>query len=299
MEDFRNDYLLSRQEYGRLFPYIADDNVTEILWNGRSLWIDDRIKGRYMAPEKLSEAQAGHISMLIANRSGMMYGPVNPVLSWDTERLSICILSEYASKNGATFILKKRENDKGFTAKTLIDSGFCTEEDLSVIKEIVKEKTSFVICGEKGSDKVDLMRFMMRYIPVSDRVISMENEGKLSLVAHDADKDVMEIELTSDDIKNDLFRLCSGFSPDRLMGILLTQVMASQIVRIMDEMVVSCGMIVNGRDLKDGLERLRPVVDGREYKWICDGWLRLFPVVIELGEKGIRRIKGYNETGRG
>ena len=45
-----------------------------------------------------------------------------------------------------------------------------------------------------------------------------------------------------------------------------------------------------GRDLKDGLDRLRPTVDGREYKWICDGWFRLFPVVIELGDKGIRRI---------
>ncbi len=290
MEDFRNDYLLSRQEYGRLFPYIADDNVTEILWNGRSLWIDDKNKGRYMAPEKLSEAQAGHLSMLIANRSGMMYGPVNPVLSWDTEKMSICLLSEYASKNGATFIFKKRNNNRGFTAKSMTDSGFCTEDDIAEIKEIVKENTSFVICGEKCTEKVELLRFMMRYIPVSDRVISMENEGKLSLVSGDSDKDVMEIEMTTGDIKNDLARLCAGFSPDRVMGMLTSQVMAAEIVRIMDEMAVSCGMIVGGRDLKDGLDRLRPTVDGREYKWICDGWSRLFPIVIELGDKGIRRI---------
>ncbi|MBQ4462895.1 MAG: hypothetical protein II915_00610 [Eubacterium sp.] len=290
MEDFRNDYLLSRQEYGRLFPYIADDNVTEILWNGRSLWIDDKNKGRYMAPEKLSEAQAGHLSMLIANRSGMMYGPVNPVLSWDTEKMSICVLSEYASKNGATFIFKKRNIDRRFTAKSMTDSGFCTEDDIAEIKEIVKENTSFVICGEKCTEKVELLRFMMRYIPVSDRVISMENEGKLSLVSGDSDKDVMEIEMTTGDIKNDLARLCAGFSPDRLMGMLSSQVMAAEIVRIMDEMAISCGMIVGGRDLKDGLDRLRPTVDGREYKWICDGWFRLFPVVIELGDKGIRRI---------
>lgn len=290
MEDFRNDYLLSRQEYGRLFPYIADDNVTEILWNGRSLWIDDKNKGRYMAPEKLSEAQAGHLSMLIANRSGMMYGPVNPVLSWDTEKMSICVLSEYASKNGATFIFKKRNNYRRFTAKSMTDSGFCTEDDIAEIKEIVKENTSFVICGEKCTEKMELLRFMMRYIPVSDRVISMENEGKLSLVSGDSDKDVMEIEMTTGDIKNDLARLCAGFSPDRFMGMLSSQVMAAEIVRIMDEMAISCGMIVGGRDLKDGLDRLRPTVDGREYKWICDGWFRLFPVVIELGDKGIRRI---------
>ena len=290
MEDFRNDYLLSRQEYGRLFPYIADDNVTEILWNGRSLWIDDKNKGRYMAPEKLSEAQAGHLSMLIANRSGMMYGPVNPVLSWDTEKMSICVLSEYASKNGATFIFKKRNSNRGFTAKSMTDSGFCTEDDIAEIKEIVKEKTSFVICGEKCTDKVELLRFMMRYIPVSDRVISMENDGKLSLVSGDSDKDVMEIEMTTGDIKNDLARLCAGFSPDKLMGMLSSQVMAAEIVRIMDEQMITCGMLVGGRDLKDGLDRLRPTVDGREYKWICDGWFRLFPVIIELGDKGIRRI---------
>ena len=158
------------------------------------------------------------------------------------------------------------------------------------MKGIIKENQSFVICGEKNTDKVELLKFMMRYIPVSDRVICMEHEGKLSAFSKGSDKDVMEIELTAGDIKNDLYRLCAGFLPDRLFGILSSQTMAAEIVRIMDEMPVSCGMLVGGSDLKDGLDRLRPTLEGREYKWICDGWSRSFRVIIELGDKGIKRI---------
>ena len=55
MNEFQKDYLLKRQDYGVLYPYVMEETVTDIHWNGRQLWIDDLEKGRYMAPEVLSE----------------------------------------------------------------------------------------------------------------------------------------------------------------------------------------------------------------------------------------------------
>ena len=48
---FQKRYLLKRQDYGLLYPYVVSEQVTDINWNGRQLWIDDLKKGRYMAPE--------------------------------------------------------------------------------------------------------------------------------------------------------------------------------------------------------------------------------------------------------
>ena len=49
MNEFQKDYLLKRQDYGVLYPYVMEETVTDIHWNGRQLWIDDLEKGRYMA----------------------------------------------------------------------------------------------------------------------------------------------------------------------------------------------------------------------------------------------------------
>ena len=57
MNEFQKDYLLKRQDYGVLYPYVMEETVTDIHWNGRQLWIDDLEKGRYMAPEILSESR--------------------------------------------------------------------------------------------------------------------------------------------------------------------------------------------------------------------------------------------------
>ena len=50
--EFKEGYILSGQEYGVLFPYMMNDSVKEVYINGRNIWIDDRSKGKYMAPEE-------------------------------------------------------------------------------------------------------------------------------------------------------------------------------------------------------------------------------------------------------
>lgn len=46
IEDFEARFLLRRQDYGVLYPYIVSEDVTDINWNGRQLWIDDLKKGK-------------------------------------------------------------------------------------------------------------------------------------------------------------------------------------------------------------------------------------------------------------
>ena len=53
--DFQKRYVLKRQDFGILYPYIVSEDVTDINWNGRQLWIDDLKRGRYLAGEVLSD----------------------------------------------------------------------------------------------------------------------------------------------------------------------------------------------------------------------------------------------------
>ena len=290
MENFRDDYLISRQEYGILFPYIADDDVSEIFWNSNDLWIDDRKKGRYMAPEKLSEAQATHLSMLIEGSAGKQPDQDAPVISWDGDKMNIRVLDQYISGGGIVFRIKKDETRSDFTAKSLVETGFCKEEEIKLLKEIINDKKNLLICGEGDTKKKELLRFLTRYIPASDRVISVGDEWSSSVFPPGTDKNVTELKIDQEDTRNMLYGLCMGLEPDRLTGCVTSLITAAEILRISDTTKLCCHLILCGTDMNDGLQRLKPTVDERVYKWIMRGWSKLFPIRIELGSTGIKKI---------
>ena len=118
MNEFQKDYLLKRQDYGVLYPYVMEETVTDIHWNGRQLWIDDLEKGRYMAPEVLSESFANRFSMLLSNLSNKAFNRDNPVMEVETSCLSgaskCCVFRafDFTEKNTCRAPAEKRGYDR-------------------------------------------------------------------------------------------------------------------------------------------------------------------------------------------
>ena len=62
------DLVADESLFKDLWPYIEDDNVTDIKWNGSSLWITDLQKGRYLEDSlKLDDDWLKIFTSVIAN----------------------------------------------------------------------------------------------------------------------------------------------------------------------------------------------------------------------------------------
>ena len=59
--------LLKDENYGDLLEFIKDINVTDINWNGMTLWIDDIEKGRYMSDIELTPEFVESFAIRISN----------------------------------------------------------------------------------------------------------------------------------------------------------------------------------------------------------------------------------------
>ena len=94
MNDFQKKYLLKRQDFGLLYPYLIEETVTDLNWNGRQLWIDDAEKGRYMADDILSHEFIERLVSLIANVTNQTFNREHPVLEAETEELCDCVLHQ-------------------------------------------------------------------------------------------------------------------------------------------------------------------------------------------------------------
>ena len=144
MNEFQKDYLLKRQDYGVLYPYVMEETVTDIHWNGRQLWIDDLEKGRYMAPEVLSESFANRFSMLLSNLSNKAFNRDNPVMEVETEELRVCLVHPSVAYSGLSISLKKTPAVRRLKKEDMTGNGYCDARVIEFLIQCMADRKSVV-----------------------------------------------------------------------------------------------------------------------------------------------------------
>ena len=80
------DIVADESLFKDLWPYIEDENVTDIKWNGSDLWITDLNKGRYLEDSvKLDEEWLKIFTSVIANSVNENFNLSKPSLMAETK----------------------------------------------------------------------------------------------------------------------------------------------------------------------------------------------------------------------
>lgn len=193
MNGFQEKYLLKRQDYGLLYPHIISDRVTDINWNGRQLWINDLDKGRYMAPEVLSPAFVERFVSLVSNMTGKVFNRRNPVLEAETEELRLSIVHDSVACSGVTISLRKIPAIRRMEKEDMVARGYCCEEIHNFLVNCVNAHCSIVICGLPGAGKTELLKYLTKYIPARERVITIEDIPEIHYQKINPNKDCVEM----------------------------------------------------------------------------------------------------------
>lgn len=195
VNDFQKKFILKRQDYGVLYPYLMSDEVTDINWNGRQLWIDDLKKGRYLSEDVLSETFVERLAVLLSNVSGMPFNRMNPVLEAETEELRISIVHGSVAHSGITVSLRKIPPVRRMQKKEMVESGYCSKEVCCFLTNCIRAHCSIVICGLPGAGKTELLKFLTQFIPESERVITIEDVLEIHLSKLNPGHDSIEMKV--------------------------------------------------------------------------------------------------------
>ena len=295
MSDFKEDYILSRQEYGVLFPYMIKEDVKQIYWNGRNLSIETG-QGKSMVAERLSDSFTERFALLICNRLGKCFNRHNPVFEYENNMLYIQMIHESVAGAGTTLLIRKKDRPMRPDAKSLVESGFCDESVIGLLKSIVVEEVSFLIYGHSSGEK--LMRFMTRYIPPESRMLSIEGEAKLDIMALNPDKDVTELKMESEHESNRLLKICRGLCPRWILTDSADGRVVKEIVETMDARDIKGGLCVNRSDEDEMVQSLFPWEQDRKLSRIKQSLLRAFPIRIGVDESGIYSIVHHEKNSK-
>lgn len=177
MEKIENKLLLlDETSFGPLWPFIEDENITDVDYNGTDLWLTDIHKVKTKADasvvtERFLEVFINKVSMAVEQQ----FNPANPILEAESEELRITAVHESVTSTGRAFCIRKAPAVPRYRAQTLIRQEYCSKKILALLINCIRTKMNFVICGDTGVGKTEFAKFLSGYIRPQDKVITIED----------------------------------------------------------------------------------------------------------------------------
>lgn len=175
-------YYSIRKDLGILHPYSKDNDVTEIMVNGK----DHIFIERFGAIEKVNQqfTTTEELEELIRRIVGKVHREINELNPIVDARLPdgsrVNAVYKNIALNGPILTIRKFPQ-KALSMKDLIDFGTITKEAADFLERMVIAGQNIFISGGTGSGKTSLLNVLSNYIPEEERIIVIEDSAELQL----------------------------------------------------------------------------------------------------------------------
>lgn len=163
------------ESFGAFLPYIKDPLITDINYNGTDIWVEHLEKGIYKTEDVLSEEFVRSFSILISNVVSEQFNKFYPVLEAETEDLRISIIHPSVTNTGYTISIRKTPPILRMSEDEMLRNEYCQGEVLNFLKNCIAAKMNMVFCGTPGAGKTELLKFLTQFIPVEEKVMTIED----------------------------------------------------------------------------------------------------------------------------
>lgn len=185
-----NERLLAFIENSFLKPLLDIETITDISYNGVSIFYMDNLLGRKKSDIKITSEEASDFVRQIANLSERQFSYTTPTLDFSISKYRI---------NAQHSSIVRVGDDKTFSFAIRIgskknhiedDKSFMDKKAKEILLNAIKHNKSIVIAGPTGSGKTELQKYLISHLPDFSRVIIIDNIQELDYVRFNENLDV-------------------------------------------------------------------------------------------------------------
>ena len=217
--------------FGVLYPFIRDDRITDIDYNGRMLWLTDCDNRRWREPLEITPAFLEQFSQRVSNTVSRPFNKQSPVLEAETKTLRITIVHESVALSGRCVCIRKSLPYVRLNEKKMLREKFCTPEILELLKQCVKERKNIVFCGQPGVGKTECAKFFSGFISPKERVITIEDTPEWHFKELHPQNDAVELRINDQMDYTGAIRTCLRLNPSWIM---LSETRSSEVVYLIE-----------------------------------------------------------------
>jgi pilus assembly protein CpaF len=193
---------LGKDYFGPLWRFVSDNELTDIDYNGREIWLTNIYNERYRVSQNyvddnITPAFVEQFTQRIANVVSRQFNKQNPSLEAETAELRLTILHESVARSGRCISIRKTPPIVRISAKKALGEKYCTKEILSLLVNCVLTQMNFIFCGMPGIGKTECVKFFSHYIAGNERVITIEDTMEIRYSVTNPGKDCVEMRVGS------------------------------------------------------------------------------------------------------
>ena len=169
-------------DLGPITPYLLDEEISDILVNTHRQVYVERLGRLELTPVQFRDE--GHVRQIIdriVSRVGRRIDESTPLVDArlpDGSRVNAIIPP--AALDGPILSIR-RFRRRALSIENLLELGTLTEPMAQVLQAVVRARLNMLITGGTGSGKTTLLNILSRYIPVSERIVTIEDSAELQL----------------------------------------------------------------------------------------------------------------------
>ena len=189
---------LGKEYFGPLWKYIANEEITDVDYNGREIWLTNIYNERYRVnqayvDENMTLAFVEQFTQRIANVVSQQFNKQNPELEAETSELRVTVLHESIARSGRSISIRKTPPVIRLTAEKALQEQYCSRDILAELVNCVLTKMNLIFCGMPGIGKTECVKFFSQYVPGNERVITIEDTMEIRYSATNPGKDCIEM----------------------------------------------------------------------------------------------------------
>lgn len=289
--------------FGPIEPLMNDPDVSDVLINGPdSVFIErngllERTDIRFANDDHLI-----HFIQRLVGRAGRRIDEVSPMVDAklpDGSRLN-AVIPPLALRGPTVSI--RRFKSKGVTFEDMVRTGSLTPEMADFMVACVRGRMNIVVSGGTGAGKTTMLNNISRFIPESERVVTIEQTAELQL----QQRDVVALETRPPNVEGrgeisqrDLLKNSLRMRPDR---IIVGEARGGEVLDMLQAMNTGHDgsmSTVHANDTRDALDRMElmialsgvelPMIVARQY--IASAVQILIHMTrLSTGERKVMRI---------
>ena len=192
---------LGKEYFGPFWKFIANEEITDVDYNGREVWLTNIYNERYKVPaayvkDNFSTMFVEQFTQRIANVVSRQFNKRYPELEAETSELRVTIVHESVARSGRSISIRKTPPIIRLSANKALQERFCDEKILSLLINCVHAKMNMIFCGMPGIGKTECIKFFSQYIPGNERVITIEDTMEIRYSVTNPGKDCIEMRVS-------------------------------------------------------------------------------------------------------
>ncbi len=188
--------VLEEEAFGELLPYLRDEEITDINYNGAQLWVDHLQKGRYVIRGAvLSERFLNRLAARLADAMNRNFNPYEPLLEAECADLRISVLHESVTDTGKSLSIRKSPAVRRLSREKMLRENYCDEDADRFLENAVRAGMTVIAAGLPGAGKTELLKRLTEFIPPWEKVITIEDNLEIHYRRINPGKDCVEIKV--------------------------------------------------------------------------------------------------------